>query len=238
MHAHEEWVVAAMVTGAEVLTTRRGSLVVAAGDLILLPPGEAHSNHGAGTAAFGYSVMYIPERLIDQVLADPRRGTRSFKVDGPVARHRSLHRKVLRTYTRLINSSDPLDQQSQFLLLLSDLVGSGDAERTRNMAAAPRKIELARAYIESHFRDSLPLGKLAEMASLSPYHLLRSFRSQVGLPPASYQTQLRIAEAKRLLREGCSIAEAAAEVGFADQSHLTRHFQRLVGTTPGRYAQQ
>ncbi len=73
------------------------------------------------------------------------------------------------------------------------------------------------------------------MAGLSPFHFLRSFREQVGLPPAAYQTHRRVAAAKRLVRNGCSIADSAAEAGFADQSHLSRHFQRIVGTTPGKY---
>jgi AraC-like DNA-binding protein len=45
-------------------------------------------------------------------------------------------------------------------------------------------------------------------------------------------------EARRLLRRGEPIAEVAADVGFVDQSHLTRQFQRVMGTTPARYAQQ
>jgi AraC-like DNA-binding protein len=82
------------------------------------------------------------------------------------------------------------------------------------------------------------LRQLADLTGASTFHLLRLFKQEVGLPPAAYQIHLKVAAAKRLLRLGGSIADAAAELGFVDQSHLTRHFRKIVGTTPGRYAEQ
>jgi AraC-like DNA-binding protein len=52
------------------------------------------------------------------------------------------------------------------------------------------------------------------------------------MPPHAFQTQLRVARARKLLREGASPASAALEVGFTDQSHLNRHFKRVLGITP------
>ena len=57
------------------------------------------------------------------------------------------------------------------------------------------------------------------------------------MPPHAFQTQVRVARAKALLLRGWPISQAAAHTGFADQSHLTRHFKRLVGVTPGQYRQ-
>ncbi|MDQ3461350.1 MAG: helix-turn-helix transcriptional regulator [Deinococcota bacterium] len=75
------------------------------------------------------------------------------------------------------------------------------------------------------------------VAGLSPYHLLRVFRLELGLSPHSYQIQRRIGIAKTLLAQGERIAQVAACTGFTDQSHLGRHFKRLVGVTPGQFAQ-
>ncbi len=44
-------------------------------------------------------------------------------------------------------------------------------------------------------------------------------------------------QARQLLAVGESVTDAAVAVGFFDQSHLTRHFRRIVGVTPGRYRQ-
>ena len=57
------------------------------------------------------------------------------------------------------------------------------------------------------------------------------------MPPHTYLTQIRINYAKRLLRAGVPLAEVAILVGFADQSHFTKHFKRIVGVPPGLYAQ-
>lgn len=76
------------------------------------------------------------------------------------------------------------------------------------------------------------------IADLSVFHLAHSFRKAVGFSPLAYRNQRRVIEARRLLRDGGQIADVAAAVGYADQSHLTRQFQRIVGVSPGRYAQQ
>ncbi|MEW6734220.1 MAG: helix-turn-helix domain-containing protein, partial [Acidobacteriota bacterium] len=68
-------------------------------------------------------------------------------------------------------------------------------------------------------------------------YLIRAFRNEVGIPPYVYLTQVRIEKAKKLLAKGAPIAEVAVAVGFADQSHLNRFFKRIIGITPGRYAQ-
>jgi AraC-like DNA-binding protein len=73
---------------------------------------------------------------------------------------------------------------------------------------------------------------------MSPFALLRAFRGETGLPPHAYLNQLRVRLARRLLDRGVAPAEVAAEVGFADQAHLTRHFKRVMGVPPGAYQRE
>ena len=70
----------------------------------------------------------------------------------------------------------------------------------------------------------------------SRFQVVRVFRARYGLPPHTYQLCSRIARARALLRAGHTPAEVSALCGFADQSHFGRHFKRLVGATPARYA--
>jgi AraC-like DNA-binding protein len=56
------------------------------------------------------------------------------------------------------------------------------------------------------------------------------------MPPHAYLTHLRIQRAKELLTEGVRASDLAPRVGLYDQSQLTRHFRRIVGVTPARYA--
>jgi AraC-like DNA-binding protein len=90
-------------------------------------------------------------------------------------------------------------------------------------------------YIHDHLAEAIRLEDLAALADLSPYHLLRAYRATTGLPPHQYQLQLRIRQAKQMLRAGQPIADIAADLGFVDQGHLHHLFRRIVGVTPGQY---
>lgn len=69
----------------------------------------------------------------------------------------------------------------------------------------------------------------------SPFQRIRRFKKSAGLTPHQYAVQDRIRTAKRLLADATPIAEAAAEAGFCDQSHLNRWFQKALGMTPRAY---
>jgi AraC-like DNA-binding protein len=101
-----------------------------------------------------------------------------------------------------------------------------------------QRVQRVREYLHEHYAENVSLDHLAQVASVSPYHLHRLFCQEVGLPPHQYQTQVRVAHAKTLLAQGLPISQVALATGFADQSHLTRHFKRLVQVTPGRYLVQ
>ena len=91
-------------------------------------------------------------------------------------------------------------------------------------------------YIRNNLERNLPVEALAAVAGLSPTHFARAFKNSVGVAPHHYLTQQRLEKAAQLLAESDrSLAEIAQAVGFADQSHLTRCFTRLTGTTPSAY---
>lgn len=101
--------------------------------------------------------------------------------------------------------------------------------------AYSRPVRRAKEYLRLHLAESIRLDDLAAHAELDKFHLCRAFRTQVGIPPHAYLTHLRIARARELLRRGVRASDLAPLVGLYDQAQLTRHFRRLVGTTPARY---
>ena len=82
------------------------------------------------------------------------------------------------------------------------------------------------------------LDELAAAAGIGKFRLIRLFRERTGLPPHALQIAHRIRTARRLLEAGEPIADTAFATGFADQSHMHRHFQRSLGLTPARYQQR
>lgn len=121
-------------------------------------------------------------------------------------------------------------------VLVAEAIDALLALRSRPDHTRPvrRAIELLR----ERLADAITLDVLAEHAELDKFHLCRAFRAQVGMPPHTYLTHLRIARAKELLRRGVRASDVAPLVGLYDQAQLTRHFRRIVGTTPARYGRR
>ena len=88
-------------------------------------------------------------------------------------------------------------------------------------------------YIHENLDQPLTLAELSPVAGMSPYHFARLFKHVTGVPPHQYVLNTRVERARGLLLQGkLTIAQIASQVGFFDQSHLTRSFKRLVGVTP------
>ena len=91
-------------------------------------------------------------------------------------------------------------------------------------------------YIASNLAEDNGLQQLAQIAQMNLFHFCRAFKQSTGLPPHQYILQLRIAEAKRLLKSTTlGVAEIAYRVGFSDQSHFTMMFRKFIGTTPAHW---
>ncbi|WP_394824846.1 helix-turn-helix domain-containing protein [Pendulispora albinea] len=116
--------------------------------------------------------------------------------------------------------------------------------RHRRDAAAKKKagqyavVRTIKEHLDACYREEVPLDELAALAGMKKFAMVRAFTAEVGFPPHSYQTLLRVHHARRLLLAGQSAGATATAVGFVDQSHLTRHFKRIEGITPGEYSRR
>ena len=100
----------------------------------------------------------------------------------------------------------------------------------------PRRLRLVKDYIESNLPNEITLADLSKIAAVSPTHFCRSFHKSTGISSHQYILRRRIERAKELLiASKMPIAEIALATGFSDQSHLTKQFRSLVGTTPWRF---
>lgn len=89
------------------------------------------------------------------------------------------------------------------------------------------------AHIEAHHAAELPLGALAAIAGMSPFHFLRLFQRELGLTPHQYLIRTRLRRAVALLRDTrFSVTEVALAVGYGDLSNFVRTFRKQVGCTP------
>ncbi|HAA28967.1 MAG TPA: AraC family transcriptional regulator [Cyanobacteria bacterium UBA8553] len=95
------------------------------------------------------------------------------------------------------------------------------------------RLKRAVEYIQEHLEQDISIEAIAAELDMSSYHFARLFKQSTGLAPHQYLIKCRVERAKELLLQGeMAIAEIATQVGFYDQSHLNRHFKRIVGVSP------
>jgi len=105
--------------------------------------------------------------------------------------------------------------------------------RSESGGLLPWQLRLTKEYFEDNFNRAISLDELANLTGLSRSWFARGFRGSTGVAPYAFVLQIRIRKAKELLRDTrIPIALVATQVGFADQSHFTKAFRRLAGTTP------
>jgi AraC family transcriptional regulator len=101
---------------------------------------------------------------------------------------------------------------------------------------APWQERRAKEILSSNLAGKVRLQALARECGLSVSHFSRAFRHSTGAAPHQWLLEHRVDVAKPLLRDRqMSLSDVAAVCGFADQSHFTRIFTRVVGTSPGAW---
>ena len=114
-----------------------------------------------------------------------------------------------------------------------------EVEPRSEPSSVPRAVSRALSFIRQNQTSDISLADIAAAAHLSPFHLTRLFKRALGVAPYQYLIQMRVNSARALIAAGgggYSLAQIATSVGFADQSHLTRHFKKVLGVTPKQMA--
>ena len=213
---------------------------VPVGSLSVIHPGEVHSSrdpHDRDTTA-NYRLMYAEPETLSRAASEVAGcdlGLPFFP--DPILSDGDLAADFLGLHLALNGGASRLEEDSRLLDLLARLIRRRAEVRPSlgRTGKERRAVGLAREYLEDNRAKNVSLEELASLAHLSPYHLARVFKEEVGLPPHAYQTQARVRRAKDLLLRGWPVSRVAREAGFFDQSHFARHFKRLVGVSPGSY---
>jgi AraC-like DNA-binding protein len=237
-HFHDSFVVCVNERGVHASWYRGSTVIIPERTVTIVPPGEVHTGHPVPGFPWHYRAMY-PDAALLSTLA-----TEVGLPDGTVPTFDALYvsdarlaAAFARAHRRCEAELDPLEREgtvADFLMTLIRRHATGAERHVERLHSGPA-MQRAVECIRECYAERLTLDRLAEAAGISRYAVLRAFRREVGIAPYSFVTQLRVEHAKRLLREGVAIAAVSQRVGFADQSHLTRHFKRLLGVTPGAY---
>jgi AraC family transcriptional regulator len=108
------------------------------------------------------------------------------------------------------------------------------SERAKGLA--PWQLRRVLEFFEAHFAEDIGLQELADLVGLSQSQFARAFKASTGAPPYRWFVAARIKRAQELLLQGrASLADVSILTGFADQSHFTKAFRRVTGTSPGQW---
>jgi AraC-like DNA-binding protein len=240
-HSHDYYVLCVIEGGLQSFTHAGIKHTTPPGGVILLNPGAAHTGEPATASGFQMRSIY-PTAAHMQMALEELTGRHHTLPLFPAVRidDRWAMNSLVLLHQTLAHGADLLETESRFLWTLTQLI-----KRYANISVAEQRlgaesdaIRRARRYIDEHFMHGISLRQIAAHVSLSPYYLLRAFRSHTGMPPYAYLESVRIRQAQRLIELGKPLVEVAGEVGFSSQSHLTHRFKQIIGVTPGQYAQQ
>jgi AraC-like DNA-binding protein len=234
-HWHDEYFLTVITAGEGVFRFRGAEHHSPAGTLVLVVPGEVHS-HGSGPVGRSFRSLHAGSALVAGLVPEVPAGLRSIAIGDPM-----LARKFLSLHRLLEGDGGVALKESRLLAFFLELSGRVPETLPRPL---PRReqaaVRRARELLDESCSPHVSLRDLASLAGLSPFHFHRVFRNQVGLPPHAYHLRRRLVRARELLGSGhfVSVADVAAATGFADQSHLTRHFKRVLGLPPAAFARR
>lgn len=230
-HRHDTYAIGITVSGVQTFRFRGRQWHCLPGQCHILHPDELHDG-GAGTEdGFAYRIVYVDPSLVQEAL-----GGRPLPfVAQPVVDAACLPEGCM---AGIWDIDAPIDDVARIELLvavtnlLAGAVG-GDARATGPLALD--RLTGVRDLIAARPAARYAMDELECLAGLDRWTLARQFRAAFGTSPSRFRTLRQLDHVRCLLKQGASLAAAAAEAGFADQSHMSRQFKRAYGLTPARW---
>ena len=232
------------IVGEQPMRSWRGreQRLVRPGQLVAWDPSHAHAGSAVDERPWRARLLVVEVAdlgaLADDSESDP---LTDVLFPDPVLSDTELAAGFLRLHTTLESACTRLEQDellAEWLRLLIDRASAVRSPRSATTAREDSALRLAFDYLADQPQRNVGLDELAAVAGIGKFRLIRLFRQRTGLPPHALQLAHRIRSARRMLEAGVTIGEAATAAGFADQSHLHRHFQRSLGLTPAQYQQR
>jgi AraC-like DNA-binding protein len=233
LHRHDTYAVGVTLGGVQSFRYRGSMRNSLSGGTLVLHPDELHDGQAGREDGFHYRMAYIEPVSIQQVL----RGRPLPYIPGGLTNDPRLHAAV----SRLVPAPDVHIDGFEFDDILYELAGAlEEASPTRRRRSTRASLdyvaaERARAYLHEQVIHPIRLEHLEKISGRDRWKLSRDFRTLFGTSPYRYLVMRRLDRVKQQLAAGIPVAQTAIDCGFADQSHMTRHFTRTYGIPPTRW---
>jgi AraC-like DNA-binding protein len=230
-HRHDTYGIGITTAGVQTFSYRGSRRVCLPGQLHVLHPDETHDGAAGTDDGFGYRILYIAPELVRDALT-----VRELPfVADPVQEATPPARPIASLLTDIEEPISELGCAEIAVAVADGLVSLSGRAVVRRTAIDTRAVELVRDYLAAHPHQQTPASILEGITGTDRFTITRHFRWAFGTSPDRYRTLRRLALARAAIETGQPLAQAAADAGFADQSHMTRQFKRTYGLTPARW---
>ncbi|MFC4351113.1 AraC family transcriptional regulator [Fodinicurvata halophila] len=232
LHRHDTYAIGITLSGVQAFHFRGALWHCLPGQCHILHPDELHDG-GAGTEeGFGYRIVYIDPSLIQEACP----GEALPFVDTPVVDLARMPDVPIQEVWDMEGTLDELEQNELVAAVARLLALAVPRRKTRSMTLFLPGLDRVREHIASCPAKRHSMAELERLADLDRWTLARQFRAAFGTSPRRFRTQRQLDLVRHRIQAGATLAEAANEAGFADQSHMTRQFKRAYGLTPACWA--
>lgn len=235
-HFHDYYVIGFIENGRRYLSCKNKEYTIEPGDLLLFNPRDNHTCEQIDGRPLDYRCINVqPEVMRKAALEITGREYLPYFTQ-PVVFHSDLVASLKELHEMILAKEPDFRKEERFFWLLGQLMAEYTEQAPLSgLDGSSPEIERICGYLENNYTKNITLNELSAVAGISKYHLLRSFTKQKGISPYSYLATLRVTRAKQLLEQGMAPLAAGLQTGFADQSHFTHFFKKLIGLTPRQY---
>ena len=231
-HRHDTYAIGVTRSGVQSFNFRGQRWHCLPGQCHILHPDETHDGSAGTDEGFSYRMVYIDPALVQEAL----RGKPLPFVANPVVEATRLAALGMADVWDIDEDIDELARVDLVAAIANLLVNASTGQqKTTGPLALDRLVQvrdrLACAPAVRHSMD-----ELERLVGLDRWTLARQFRAAFGTSPSRFRIHRQLDLLRRSVKRGASLADAALEAGFSDQSHMSRQFKRAYGLTPARWA--
>lgn len=239
-HSHDEFSFGIIDHGVADYRNRNQIHRIIKGDIVTINPADVHScNPDLGhdqTDAWSYRMLFVDTLKMSEIQSDilPRQHLDYMPFFADVDRSQALKTRFITLFNALKMGESALEAEVNFYDFVESSFTKGSSKSSDRIDQTPNLFRVKERLLDE-MASQHQLDKLAQEAGISRYQLIRSFKSQFGLPPHAYLMDARIKRSKQLLKRGQTISDIALQLGFSDQAHFQRQFKRKLAVTPKFY---
>ena len=230
---HDKLTLVAITNGSIMLHLKECELILKEENIAIINPYQIHSATKVDKNSYGVYALYLDKDWIEKLQNELFEICEYMPFSTNIIINKQTYRKFLSLCTTIFQNDFTIKKEELIIDFISNLfINSSNttAKKSKNILTCDIK-----TYIDKNITSNLTIEEIAKEFLISPFHLIRIFKKELGLTPHQYILNQKINLSKELLSKGINIAEVAITVGFNDQSHLYKYFKQIFSISPKEY---